>query len=72
MGGKGSGRKRRCIRCNEPLVCAACGQDQNVRPESDMEQVSLRLSRELLEECRKESRLHNIPLAEVIRKKLEG
>lgn len=64
MGGKGSGPLKRCAICKEPLVCAACGADQN---DKAFVKTHFNLRKERLDALKNEADARGLSLSELLR-----
>jgi len=69
MGGKGSGPLKRCVVCNEPLVCFNCGADQN---DKSLVPVNFKLSKERLDELKAQAEKQGVSLSELMRDMVGG
>jgi len=65
------GRVKKCRKCDEVLICAACGTRQT--PESpDWEKMSIQLTSDQKEKAKLEADDLGISFNEYIRRKIEG
>lgn len=69
MGGKGSGPKKKCPMCKEPLVCASCGADLN---DKAMVRAQMMLPQDQLDTLKAEADEQGVSLSELMRRRVLG